>query len=345
MKQEMRGFGTTPSGIEVREHILSGTGGLEVSLISYGATVRSIRMPDRTGTVDEITLGFDSLEGYLGEHPYFGSTVGRVANRIAGGTFTLDGKTYSLVRNDGQNHLHGGTIGFNRVVWRDEPFSEQDAVGVRFFYTSRDGEEGYPGTLEVSVTYRLSADGALTIEYEARTDRTTPVNLTNHTYWNLHGAGAGTVMNHTVRLSASRYVAVGPDLIPTGTIEPVAGTPLEFTVRKTIGKEFSRLENGYDHCFVVDRTGPGLVPAAEAYDPETGRGLRIATTEPGIQFYSSNMLTRTVGAGCRVFDRHGALCLEAGNFPDAVNNPAFPSPFLKPGTAYRQTTRHEFFTE
>lgn len=345
MKLETKSFGTTPTGIAVREHVLAGTGGLTVSLVSYGATVRSVRMPDRNGAVDEITLGFDTLEGYLGVHPYFGSTVGRVANRIAGARFSLEGKTYTLARNDGPNHLHGGTVGFNRVVWRDEPFTEPDAVGVKFSYTSNDGEEGYPGTLEVAVTYRLSADNALTIEYEAVTDKTTPVSLTNHTYWNLHGAGSGTVMNHLLRLHASRFVAVGPDLIPTGAIEPVAGTPLDFRARKPIGKDFSDLEDGYDHCFVIDRDGPGLVPAAEVYDPETGRGMRISSTEPGIQFYSSNMLTRTVGAGGRVFDRHGAWCLETGNFPDAVNRPAFPSPFLKPGAVYRQTTRHEFFTE
>ena len=181
MKLETKSFGTTPTGIAVREHVLAGTGGLTVSLVSYGATVRSVRMPDRNGAVDEITLGFDTLEGYLGVHPYFGSTVGRVANRIAGARFSLEGKTYTLARNDGPNHLHGGTVGFNRVVWRDEPFTEPDAVGVKFSYTSNDGEEGYPGTLEVAVTYRLSADNALTIEYEAVTDKTTPVILTNHT--------------------------------------------------------------------------------------------------------------------------------------------------------------------
>jgi aldose 1-epimerase len=282
----------------------------------------------------------------MGEHPYFGSTVGRFANRIADGSFAINGKNYTLACNDGKNHLHGGLKAFDKVVWQAEPMTEGDITGVRFFYLSKDGEEGYPGNLHVTVLYLLTEDNELIIDYKAETDKITPINLTNHAYWNLQGAGSGTIFDHVLKLNASHYLPTDQYVIPTGEVVPVEKTPMDFTLPKPIGQDFKQLANGYDHCFVLDHPDEGKtpsIPAAEVHDPVSGRGMRIFTTQPGIQLYTANYLETTHGAAGKVFEKHGAFCLETQNFPDAVHKPHFPAPFLLPGKKYHHVTTHQFY--
>jgi aldose 1-epimerase len=336
------GFGSTPAGDPVMLFTCSNRNGLVLELISYGAAVKSMAVPDRHGTVEVITLGFPDLAGYLQRHPYFGSTVGRFVNRIAGARFTLDGVTYRLAANDGPNHLHGGATGFDRVVWDPEPFEGDGRTGVRFRYVSPDGEEGYPGRLAVEATYELSDADELTMSYRAKSDAPTPVNLANHTYWNL--AGRGTILDHEVEIEADHYLPVDATQIPTGEVAPVAGTAMDFTSAKPVGRDLEDVPGdrvGYDFCYVL-RHRSRLARAAVVTEPASGRVMEVSTTQPGIQFYSGNKLTGFEPSGG--YRRHAGLCLETQHFPDSPNQPQFPSTVLAPGEEYAHVTVHRFST-
>lgn len=337
-------FGRMPDGTVVDRFTLSNAAGVTCRIITYGAILTSVRMPDRAGRVDEITLGHDSLEEYLAERRYFGAVIGRYANRIAGGRFSLQGVEYTLARNDGGlNHLHGGVQGFDRKLWRVERVGETAAAGLTLSCVSPDGEEGYPGRLEARVTYALSDDNELSIEYRARADRPTPVNLTHHAYWNLAGCGSGAVLGHELTLYCPRYLEVDSTLIPTGEIRPVGNTPMDFLRPKRIGADIDRVPGGYDHCFVIQPAPERLRPAARVIDPSSGRGLELLATQPGLQFYSGNFLEEDLTVRGRRIGRRGAFCLETQDFPDAVNRPQFPSPVLRPGDEYHHRAVHRFF--
>ncbi len=320
--------------------------------MTYGAIVTSIRTPDASGQVADIALGFDSLPGYLGASPYFGAIVGRYANRIAAGRFTLDGVEYHLAQNNGPNSLHGGVRGFDKVLWSAEPFENDSAMGVKLRYESADGEEGYPGALTVQVTYTLNEANELIVEYEASTTKATPLNLSQHTYWNLHGEGRGDILDHVLQLNASAFTPVDSTLIPTGKIAPVAGTPFDFRQSAAVGARIDgpdeqlRFGRGYDHNWVLDRQGQGtLALAARLQDPQSGRVLEVRTTEPGIQFYSGNFLDGTIkGKGGHVYAHRTGLCLETQHFPDSPNHSNFPSTILRPGARYQSRTVFAFST-
>lgn len=345
-------YGVLPSGDSVHVFTLTNANGVEVRAIDYGGIIVSLRTPDRTGALGDIVLGFDSLAGYLKSSPYFGALVGRYANRIAKGQFTLDGASYHLAVNNGPNALHGGLKGFDKVLWQAEPRRDSAGVGVVFRYTSRDGEEGYPGTLKVQVSYTLTDRNELAIDYLATTDKATPVNLTQHSYFNLAGEGSGDVLGHVLAIDADRFVPIGPTLIPTGQLSPVAGSPFDFRQGVAIGRHIedadAQLENagGYDHSFVINRSGPGLVHAAHVLEPRSGRTLDVSTTEPGVQLYTGNFLDGTLtGKGGHVYRRRNAFCLETQHFPDSPNQPAFPSAILRPGAEYRSRTVYTFGVE
>jgi len=337
-------FGSLPDGTAVALYTLTNANGLVAKVTNYGTIVTELLIPDRQGKLGDIVLGFDNLAQYLKEHPYFGCTVGRVANRIAKGRFTLDGKTYKLAINNGPNHLHGGLKGFDKVVWKAVP---QADAAVRFTYTSPDGEEGYPGTLAVAVTLSLTNENELRIDYSATTDKPTPVNLTNHSYFNL--SGAPDILSHELMIAADSYTATDAALIPTGEIKPVKDTPLDFTTPKAIGSRFSQLKcapAGYDDNYVLNSGGKRLALAARVYEPQTGRVMEVHTTQPGVQLYTSNFLDGTLtGKRGVVYRQHGAFCLETQHFPDAVNQPKFPSIIVQPGQPYRQTTVFKFTTK
>jgi aldose 1-epimerase len=326
-------------------YTLTNAKGMKAKIMTYGATLTELWVPDRIGKLGDVVTGFESLEGYLKGHPYFGSTVGRVANRIAKGKFTLGGKQYTLATNNGPNHLHGGTVGFDKKVWKATPKRTADGPAVEFTYTSPDGEEGYPGTLKTAVTYTLTDKNVLRIDYRATTDKPTPVNLTNHAYFNL--AGKGDILNHQLTLFANRYTPADDTLIPTGKIASVKGTPLDFTSAKAIGSRINQVgkdPTGYDHNFVRNNnTTFGLT--ARVYEPTTGRVMTMYTSEPGVQFYTGNFLDGTLtGKGGEVYKKHAAFCLEAQHYPDSVNKPNFPSVILRPGKVYRQRTEYAFST-
>jgi aldose 1-epimerase len=336
-------FGTTPEGEKVGRFIIENSSGITANIITLGSNLISLKMPDRKGDIKEITLGFDNLSQYLTNNYYFGATVGRFANRIAGGIFQLDGARYHLACNEkGLNHLHGGNKGFDKVIWQAEAIEEFNLAGVRLSYLSPDGEERYPGNLEVEVHYSLNEDNELKIEYFARTDKPTIINLTNHTYWNLAGAGSGTVMNHQLTIKSDEYLPVDNNLIPTGEIKSVHGTPLDFTKTKLIGRDFMELQGGYDHCFVLKSLNHQLKLAAILHEPESGRTMKISTTKPGIQFYSGNMLEDIRGAEGVLFNKYGGLCLETEYFPNAINEPGFISPILYPENVYHHITTYHF---
>ena len=343
-------FGKTAEGEPVEIFTLTNSHGLKARVMTWGATLASMEVPDRAGKMADVTLGFDSLDGYLGKHPFFGVIAGRYANRIAKGKFTLDGREYTLAVNNGANHLHGGLRGFDKKNWKavdmGEPMGSQS---VRFLTTSADGEEGYPGKLEVSVTYTLTDKDELRITYGASTDKPTVVNLTNHSYWNLAGAGEGDILGHELTLHAGKFTPVDDGSIPTGKLEPVAGGPMDFTTAKIIGKDFAKVggePGGYDHNFVIDRATENalaIVPAAELYDPKSGRVMKVSTDQPGVQFYTSNYMDGSnTGKGGKVYQRNFGVCLETQHFPDSPNRPEFPSTVLRPGEMYRTTTVHTF---
>jgi aldose 1-epimerase len=342
-------FGKTDDGTAIDLYVLTNDKGMTAKVMTYGAILTELDVPDKAGKTADVVLGFDDLKGYLGEHPYFGANVGRVANRIAKGKFTLDGKEYTLATNNGPNHLHGGKKGFDKVVWKAEDASSKNGPGVMFTYVSKDGEEGYPGTLTAKVTYTLTAD-ALVIEYDATTDKATPVNLAHHSYFNLAGNGKGTILDHEITINADRYTPTDATLIPTGKLESVERTPLDFRKLTAIGKRIKEIKAdpvGYDHNFVLNvGDGKGLHPAAKVREPKSGRVLEVLTTQPGVQFYTGNFLDgKLKGKGGVAYPQYGGFCLEAQHFPDSVNHPEFPSVILKPGQTYAQTTIYKFSAE
>jgi aldose 1-epimerase len=338
-------FGTTPEGAEIEKFTISNDNGITASLINLGAILTSLKFPDRDGKTEEVTLGFDTLEGYISDIWFFGSTIGRYANRIANGKFSLDGVEYQLARNSPPSHLHGGNTGFNKVVWRPETHVNSDSIGVVFSYLSANGEEGYPGNLSIKVTYTLNNQNELTIAYLAETDKATPINLTNHTYWNLKGTGSGNVLDHELTLNADHYLPTDDDRIPTGEIKSVHHTPMDFTRPIKIGARIDQIKGGgYNHCYVLNKEGDPLGLAARVHEPKSGRLIEIYTTEPGIQFYTGHFLYNYKGAGGILFNKYDGFCLEAQHFPNSVNQPRFPSTILRPGEIYRQTTIHKFFT-
>ncbi|MCE5279164.1 MAG: aldose epimerase family protein [Planctomycetaceae bacterium] len=343
MSVRVSDFGKTSQGKTVRLFTLTNSGGLRARVITYGATLVGLDVPDRHGKAGDVTLGFDDLPGWMGNRSYFGATIGRFGNRIARGRFTLDGKIYTLAANDGANHLHGGTLGFDKVIWDAEPIAAANAV--KFIYFSRDGEEGYPGNLAVSVTYTLTDANELRLDYEAASDAPTVVNLTHHTYWNLADAGRSSILDHKLMLSADYYLPVGADLIPTGQLAPVLGTAMDFTTPQTIGSRIALAKGGYDHNWVLRGAGSEIRPAARLEDPASGRVMDVFTTEPGMQFYSGNFLNDTIrGKSGTIYARHHGLCLEAQHYPDSPNQPTFPPVVLRGGETYRQTTIHHFST-
>jgi aldose 1-epimerase len=345
-------FGVLPAGERVDSFALVSARGLEMRVITLGGVITSLRIPDREGCLDDVVLGHDTLAGYVAASPYFGALVGRYANRIALGRFTLDGIEHRLATNDGPHHLHGGVRGFDKVVWTAEPLEEQGAVGVRLSYESADGEEGYPGALSARVVYRLTEDDALEVEYAATTTRATPVNLTQHSYWNLAGSRAPTILDHELTIHADSFTPVDAGLIPTGEVRPVAETAFDFRTAARVGAHVDdqdvqlRHAGGYDHNFVLRAAGPAeLRPAARLRDPLSGRTLDVHTTEPGLQFYSGNFLDGSIrGKGGRAYVHRGGLCLETQHFPDSPNRPAFPSTILRPGEWYRSRARLAFST-
>lgn len=335
-------FGLMPVGDSVSLFTLKSDKGITVKITNYGGIVTEIITPDKNGNTGNIVLGFDNLEQYLTGHPYFGAIIGRYGNRIAGGNFKIDGVSYQLAKNNGNNALHGGIVGFDKVVWKPKIVETENGEGLQLTYFSEDMEEGYPGNLNVTVLYEL-IDNDLVISYWANTDKSTPVNLTNHSYFNL--AGTGTILDHTLKLKASNYTPVDQELIPTGEILPVEGTPFDFTEAKTIGKDISNTEGGYDHNFVIDREGDQLEWIATLEDPASGRILEVFTMEPAVQFYSGNFLDGTLKSGDVVYEKHAGLCLETQHFPDSPNQPEFPNTILEPGDKYYTKTVYRFGVE
>ena len=332
-------------------YTLTNAHGVEISAMNYGGIIQSIRVPDRNGKFADIVLGHDTAEGYMPNPPYIGAIVGRYANRIANGTFTLDGKTYTLPKNDGPNTLHGGTTKtFDKVIWESQPLKGKNAVS--FTYLSADGEEGFPGNLKVTVTYTLTDSNELVIDYDATTDKATPINVSQHSYFNLKGEGIGDILDHEIMINADKFTPVDKNLIPTGELHPVKGTPLDFTTSTRVGARIDDsydqivLAHGYDHNWVINRKGDGLTLAARVYEPTTGRVLEVSTTQPGVQFYTGNFLDGTLtGKGGRVYQFRDAFAMEPQDFPDSPNHPNFPSCELKPGQTYQSTMVYKFSTK
>ncbi|MGA7723760.1 MAG: aldose epimerase family protein [Opitutaceae bacterium] len=337
-------FGTA-DGKAVDLYVLTNSSGMTAKIMSYGATITELDTPDRYGRLDDVVLGFDTLQGYLAKEPYFGATVGRVGNRIAKGLFTLNGKTYHLATNDGPNHLHGGNKGFDKVVWNAEVVPGADP-SVRFTYLSKEGEEGYPGNCSVAVVFTVTNANELRIDYTVSTDKDTPVNVTNHSYFNLGGPENGDILDQFLTLNADRFTPVDSTLIPTGELRAVAGTPMDFRKPTRIGEHLEAVGGkpvGYDHNFVLNGGGGRLGTVATVYDPKSGRVMEVSSTEPGVQFYTGNFLDGTItGKKGVVYRQHCALCLETQHFPDSVNQPNFPSYVLKAGDTYRSTTIYKF---
>jgi aldose 1-epimerase len=342
-------------GEAVDLYTLTNANGVEVKIMTYGGILQSIRVPDRDGNLANVTLNKPTLEDYLDGHPYFGCITGRYANRIARGTFTLDGEMYRLALNNGENTLHGGEVGFDKVIWEASEVTDGDGVGLRLSRTSPDGEEGYPGELTVEVTYTLTDNDEIRMDYHATTDAPTVVNLTNHAYWNLAGEGAGSIYDHELQINAANYTPVDDTLIPTGEIAPVEGTPFDFTTPHAIGERIRDGSNeqliigqGYDHNYVLDRPSPddtSMIVAAEVFEPTSGRVLTISTTEPGIQFYSGNFLNGLdVGESGQAYRQGDGFALETQHYPDSPNQPEFPPTVLQPGEEYATTTIYAFST-
>jgi len=347
MSIEKSVFGKTADGVAVDLYTLTNAQGLVLKMTNFGAIVVSLEVPDRDGKLANVNMGFATLDGFLGKNPYFGATVGRYCNRIAAGKFTLDGKQYTLATNDnGKHHLHGGNVGFNKVVWKAEPFENESGVGIKCTYLSKDGEEGYPGNLNVTAVYTLTNENELAVEFTATTDKATPVNLTNHCYWNLAGAGSGTIRNHVLMIDADKYLPVDAVLIPTGEVAGVAGTPLDFTKPEKIGARLDQIQAtpvGYDHCFVLRGQAGQMHLAAKVKDPKSGRVMEIHTTQPALQFYSGNFLDGSPGSNG--YHQYDGFCLETQHYPDSPNHANFPNTILRPGEKFHEKTVHKFYAE
>ena len=326
----------------VTEYTLTNSSGMQVSILNYGGTITKLMVPDRNGKMGDVVLGFETFGGYMQKKdPYIGALVGRYANRIANAKFTMDGKTYKLAPNNSGNSLHGGNVGFDKVIWTSEKIGDSS---LKLTYQSKDGEEGYPGNLNVQVIYTLGADNSLKIDYTATTDQATPVNLTNHSYFNLSAGKDSTVLDHVLKLDADKYTPVNDQLIPTGQIANVKGTPLDFTTPKAIGKDIGSVKGGFDHNWILNKRGTELQEAATVYDPGSGRYMEVLTTQPGIQFYSGNFLNgdlQLTKEG-QIYIPHSGLCLETQHYPDSPNEPSFPNTILRPGETYKQTTVYKF---
>jgi aldose 1-epimerase len=351
-----KNFGKTPAGETVELYTLKNAKGAEVRISTYGGVIVSLKVPDRSGVAGDIVLGFDDFDGYLKPPPYFGAIIGRYGNRIAHGKFTLDSVDYTLAKNDGENSLHGGKRGFDKVVWRAtvvgrETTKDFSGPVLTLTYLSKDGEEGYPGNLSATVTYTLTDNNELRIDYQATTDKDTVINLTNHSYFNLAGQGEGDILAHQVTIHADRFTPVDKGLIPTGELRSLEGTPFDFRQPHTIGERINAgdeqliIAKGYDHNWVLNRSGDELFAAAKVTEPKSGRVMEVLTTEPGLQFYTGNFLAGTIrGKGGKVYGRRAAFCMETQHFPDSPNQPGFPSVVLKPGSTYNTTTVYRFST-
>lgn len=343
-------LGRTPDGHSVERYVLANTHGVTAEIMTYGATLTALRTPDRAGQVENVALGFDTLEPYLAGTPYFGATVGRYANRIAGARFELDGREYKLAANDGDNSLHGGDVGFDKALWHARPFRDASAAGVAFSHLSPDGDEGYPGALPVEAIYTLSDDDTLSIEYRATTTKPTHVNLTHHSYFNLSGAARREITGHELQIDADRYAPTDAERIPTGQLRPVAHGPFDFRRSQTIGSRIDdhddqlRIAGGYDHSFVLNKTNPSeLTRAAVLFDPRSGRTMELWTTEPALQVYSGNALDGALSGGA--YKRRTGLCLEPQHLPNTPNEPLFASTVLRPGETYQSRTVLHFRTQ
>ncbi len=335
----------TADGKTVHLFTLTNKNGVEVTISDYGGTITSFIAPDKNGTKSSIVLGFDELAGYLAKPPYFGATVGRYGNRIAKGKFTINGQAFTLAINNGQNHLHGGLKGFDKVVWTAAPITAAANPQLSLTYLSKDGEEGYPGNLTSTVTFTLTNDNALRIDYHATTDKATPINLTNHSYFNLTGDVSNTILNHTVMIDADRYTPVDTTLIPTGQLAPVAGTPFDFTKPHKIGERIKQVGGnpvGYDHNFVLNKRDTSLTKVAEVTDSSSGRKLEVYTTQPGLQFYSGNFLDGTIqNSQGKPINQYTGFCMETQHYPNSPNTPAFPTSILQPGQTYHFITAYK----
>lgn len=342
-------FGSTPDGTAVELYTLRNSKGVEARISNYGGLVISLKVPDRTGAMGDVTLGYDTLAGYLKETPYFGALIGRYGNRIANGKFTLDGRQYALATNNGPNALHGGLKGFDKVVWEPKVIVTPQGPALQLRYLSRDGEEGYPGNLDVTAIYSLTEDNGLKVEFTATTDKATVVNLTHHSYFNL--AGSGDILGHVVKILSDKFTPVDSTLIPTGELRPVAGTPFDFRTPTAIGARIGQNDEqlkfggGYDHNWVINKPAGELALMAEVYEPKTGRVMEVLSTEPGLQFYSGNFLDGTItGKYGQVYAHRTGFCMEPQHFPDSPNQPSFPSVVLRPGQVYRNTIIYRFST-
>lgn len=342
-------FGNTADGRPVEMYTIRNGQGSEMTVLTYGGIIQSLKVPDRTGAIDDVVMGFGSVAEYEKSSPYFGALIGRVGNRIANGTFSLDGRPFTLAKNDGPNHLHGGVKGWDKAVWQAEPFQDKRGPGILLTHTSPDGDEGYPGKVTAHVRYTLTAANELIVEYHATTDAPTVINLTQHSYFNLAGSKAADILGHELTIHADRFTPVDAGLIPTGELAPVEGTPFDFRTPTTIGARIGNTDvqmtrgRGYDHNYVLTRSGDGLQLAASVYEPTTGRTMEIHTTEPGIQFYSGNFLDGSfTGKGGRAYPHRAGFCLETQHYPDSPNQPSFPTVVLRKGEDYKSETVFKF---
>ncbi|MFC2098181.1 aldose epimerase family protein [Bacteroidota bacterium] len=343
MKVTREVFGQLPDNGEASLFTAINPDGLQLKVSNYGGIIQSILVPDKKGIFTDVVLGFDTLEGYLEDHPFIGTLVGRYANRIARGQFTLEGTDYKLARNNGGNHLHGGLKGYDKVLWEAAEFADDNGAGVTLTYLSHDMEEGYPGNLKVRVTFTLDKENQVCIDYKATSDSPTPINLTHHGYFNL-GGGSSAVYDHELMIDSDHYVVGDAELIPTGEIGSLDGSPLDFRTPKLIGSDINNVEGGFDHCYVLGDVTEDPRFAARVVHPPSGRVMEVLTTEPGVQFYSSNFLEGLTGKGGQSYNKHQALCLETQHFPDSPNHPEFPTTILRPGETYTQKTIYKFST-